>query len=277
MNKLIDKIIQLDAQGENNEYLKQLKKIVIKAVVDNEPLNFICFTCSTINPKYLFSNTPWLYVSTDPTGNNLTHDIERLKSIIAELKAIYPRVELKIIIGNTDPYYIYLEQFKNFSGQEPFIWQKFIERWDSYQENFENWIGFPVINWYRMEKLIEAKQQKSFEQEYLDFKAKINNYFTPNQLAWEFRKLETQFAPGAYFAELIKPSDELLQSWIRRKFSEYAIQGKWLYENIPNAILIQNEKPSDLRSQMYQPAINQNYQDVLPIVYFLGVDNIGYQ
>lgn len=282
--QIIKKIEQFDYKGSGNEFNKNIIRTIIGAVSENKPINLILFTCSTINPEYLFSETPWLYVSTNPLGNNLTDDVPRLQKIIPKLKNIYPKIQLNIIIGNTDPYYIYLQQFRNFPKNKDLVWVKFITRWQKYETNFSAWIskefpgiGVRIINWYSFEKTLESKKNKRFESEYEEIARNIYSYFDKKQLDWEFRKIQTQFGKGKYFGNLKKPNDKLLNDWIIRKFAEYAVQGKWIYENIPNAILIQNEKPSELRSAMYQPLIRKNYQDALPVVYFLGVDNVGYQ
>ncbi len=282
--KLIQKIEQLDSKGSKNEFNKNIKQVVMKAVSENRPLTFISFTCSTINSKYMFSDTPWLYVSTNPVGNNLTPDISRLQQIMKELRVIYPKIDLKIMIGNTDPYYIYLRQFKDFPDQKDILWKKFNERWEKYKGRLENWISktaptmdAQIVSWYRFEKDIEEKTGRSFETEYEMVKKNIYSYFNKSQLDWELRKLKTQFGKNAYFGYLKKPDDTLLKDWVIRKFTEYALQARWMYDNIPNIILIQNEKPSDLRSVMYQPVIQKEYGSALPIVYFLGVDNAGYQ
>ncbi|HEY4477930.1 MAG TPA: hypothetical protein VJB09_01480 [Candidatus Paceibacterota bacterium] len=280
--KLINTIRKYDFKGLNNEFRESLELSITKAVSENKPINLISFTCSTINSEYLFSDTPWLYVSTNPKGNNLTSDVARLKEIFDDLRDIYPRVELNILIGNTDPYYIYLQQFKNFPKQKDMLWQEFSTRWSAYKINFEKWVRglipeVRVISWYKFEKDTESKTGRSFEKEYEKVKQDIYSYFTKDQLEWEFRKLQTQFGKGNYFENLEKPDDAMLKDWIVRKFTEYAVQAKWIYENIPNAILIQNEKPSDLRSQMYQPVIKKEFDDSLPIVYFFGVDDSGYQ
>jgi len=282
--QLIQKIEQLDAKGLNNEFRNKIKSTVLEAVSKNQALTFISFTCSTINPSYLFSDTPWRYVKTNPKNNNLSPDINRLESLISELRTIYPKVQLKILIGNTDPYYIYLQQFKAFSEQKELLWQKFAVRWKKYQKEFTHWadkttpnLKAEIISWYELEKAVEKNKGKSFEKEYGAFKKDIDKYFSQDQLDWEFRKLETQFGKGKYFDGLKKPNEALLKEWVIRKFTEYAVQAAWIYENMGNVILIQNEKPSELRSQMYQPAIKNRYNDSLPIVYFFGVDNEGYQ
>jgi hypothetical protein len=282
--KLIKKIEQLDSKGRDNEFLNKIKSAVSGAVSKNEILTFVSFTCSTINPSYLFTNTPWRYIKTNPENNNLSSDIIYLESFINELRAIYPKVQLKILIGNTDPYYIYLQQFKAFPNQKKLLWQKFAVRWKKYQKKFTLWadkitpnLKAEIISWYELEKGIEKKRKKSFEKEYEAFKNEINKYFSQDKLDWELKKLETQFGKGKYFDGLRKPDESLLKDWVIRKFTEYAIQAAWIYENMGNVILIQNEKPSELRSQMYQPAIKNRYNDSLPIVYFFGVDNEGYQ
>ena len=201
------------------------------------------------------------------------------------MKSVCPQVQLKILIGNTDPYYVYLQQFRNFPQSErEELLRRFNIRWEIYRKNFEEWakklapdLNFEIISWYRFEKNIERRTGASFELEYEKTIRNIASYFTKSQLNWELRSLRTQFGADKYFEKLEKPDDDLLQDWIVRKFTEYAVQAKWIYENIPNAILIQNEKPSDLRSHMYQPLVKEKYQTNFPIVYFLGMDNVGYQ
>lgn len=287
MNKseeLIKAICSFDFKGQDNESLINLNALVSRAVLENRPINLILFTCSTINPAMMFSDKPWLYVRTNTDNNNLTPDISRLEEAIGVLKKIYPKINLKIIIGNTDPYYIYLQQFKDYTLKEKILWREFIKRWKKYRENFIDWVRLAapsleveVISWYEYEKKIESRSGRLFIDDYLDLKNNLNQYFTPGQLDWEFKRLQTQFNPDTYFYGLRQPGDDILRDWVKRKFSEYAIQGLWLYENIENPVLIQNEKPSDLRSQMYQPAIINKYQNQLPVVYFFGADNLGYQ
>ncbi len=288
-SSLVDKIIRAigryDAKGKENECRNAIQRAVANAASKNRPLNFIIFTCSTINSEYLWSNTPWLYVDTNPNGNNLEPDLLRIAQVIRELKVVYPLVQLKILIGNTDPYYVYLQQFKDFPKSERGeLLQKFNARWEMYRDNFGQWVNDfvpalnpEIISWYRFEKNIEAQRGASFEVEYERVKKNISSYFTMNQLNWELRKLRTQFGAGKYFEKLEKPGDALLNDWVVRKFAEYATQAKWIYENIPNAILIQNEKPSKLRSQMYQPLVREKYKTDFPIAYFLGIDHAGYQ
>lgn len=283
--RLLEAIERFDTKGKTNEYWKEIKGTVENAVEANKPLNLISFTCSTINSEYLFSDTPWLYVSNDPKGNNLESDISRLVEIMREFSTIYPPTKLTIIIGNTDPYYIYLQQFKNIDPtKREATLMKFAERWETYKRNFVAWVSeftgtlnVDVLSWYEFEKQIESEKSISFEREYEKAVRNIDVYFSPEQRTWEFRKLQTQFGPGKYFEKLARPDIAILTDWIVRKFAQYAVQGKWIVENIPDTLLIQNEKPSDLRSQMYQPLINEAYKNNLPVAYFFGVDNGGYQ
>ena len=280
--KVLQTIQQLDRKGSANEFSKKINDTVERAINNRQPLNLLCFTCSTINSEYLFSNTPWLYVNTNPTENNLGPDIVNINTAIDRLTVVYPETKLNIIIGNTDPYYIYLQQFNDFYDQRDLLWKKFIQRWSEYENNLKQWLALnipsaKIINWYSFEKSLESSTGKSFENEFVETKQNVDLYFSNKQLQWELGKLKTQFGEGKYFKKLARPNKQLLKDWVIRKFSEYAVQGKWIYESIPNPILIQNEKPSDLRSQMYQPLIQKEYNSTLPIVYFLGVDNNDYQ
>lgn len=284
IQQVINTVTEFDAKSTSNEFLNKIEKIIIQTVSEQKPLHLVTFTCSTLQSEYLFSDTPWNYVNRDTKGNNLEGDLPRLNKIVEQLRTIYP-TELTILIGNTDPYYIYLQQFKNFQKEEQkFIWEQFVARWKQYKNNLEDWISktYPtlkpnVVSWYEFETNIQQTEKRSFEMEFDSIFQNSEKYFSKSDLECELMALKKQFGPGKYFTKLECPSDNLLRDWIQRKFTEYALQGQWLYEYFSPSLLIQNEKPSDLRSRMYQPLIQEKYKDTLPIVYFLGVDNGGYQ
>jgi len=279
--KLVQTLIKLDCFA-NNPYRESALKAVQKATVTQKPLEFLLFTCSTIDATKLFSDKPWEYISLNPAGNNLETDLPNLKNILNILQNIYP-IKLKIIIGNTDPYYIYLQQFVNFPENKcSEIKKEFEKRWTIYRNIFEDWLqeklpntNLEVISWQAWEKKQETEQKISFEKEFNNLYSQWPKIFSEKDLAWEYRKLITQFEPKKYFSGLTKPNDELLKDWIVRKFCEYAVQGFWLQRAFPNGILLQNEKPSELRSAMYQPLLKR-IGKVLPILYFFGVDDEGY-
>ncbi len=282
MNKILRLISRFDTKI-NNPYQVAIKKAVDQSVLKKEPIQFLLFTCSTINASKMFSVTPTEYVSLDPSGNNLQKDIPALAGMMSRFNKNFA-AKVTIIIGNTDPYYIYLQQLKNFSHEEkPIVQQGFIDRWAIYRERLEAVIKqkFPrlpveILSWYDLEKKIEKERGCSFEEEFNRLYGENNNYFSQADLTFELQQLMKQFVPGGYFASLERPSTELLKDWVLRKFSEYALQGEWLNYKFPNAILIQNEKPSDLRSKMYQPLLQKQTGQMLPVVYFFGVDNKGY-
>lgn len=270
----------------NNEFSELVNNAIKQVVSTNRPLQFLLFTCSTIHSEYMFNKTePWKYVSLNPTGNNLEADLPRMEQILQELLNIYKLTELTVIIGNTDPYYIYLRQLLDFGPSERVaILGQFADRWRAYKNRLEKWLrenytlpGVRVISWYELEQGVMTRSGKKFEREFNLVLPKVDAYFKPTDFEWEMGKLVTHFGPGKYFANLERPPKALLEEWIRRKFTEYALQGRWLYELYPNAILVQNEKPSELRSKMYQPLIAEKYGSSLPIAYFFGVDNSGYQ
>ena len=274
---------QLDKK-QSSTYRKSVDASVLRTVELGRPLRFVVFTCSTITSQYLFSATAERYVSLSTRGNNLEPDIAQLGMVVKQLRKIYPTT-LTVIIGNTDPYYIYLQQFKNVAaGERVNLTKKFAQRWGRYRSALYKYAAsasglseIEVVSWYEIEKNIEATLQISFEAEFNFVYRNIDKYFSQKNLDWELGRLGSQFGTGKYFAKLAAPSSRLLRDWVRRKFAEYSVQGRWLYDYFPNAILIQNEKPSDLRSLMYQPLVGEQHRSKLPIVYFLGVDNAGYR
>ncbi|PIR03333.1 MAG: hypothetical protein COV60_00885 [Candidatus Magasanikbacteria bacterium CG11_big_fil_rev_8_21_14_0_20_43_7] len=279
---LLNAVLSYDAKGKQNEFFASIEQAIQNVTTAQRPLSLLSFTCSTIQSEYMCSDTPWMYVDTNVEGNNLSQDLKQLTKIITALRKIYP-TDITILIGNTDPYYIYLQQFKNYTDKDS-IWNEFEKRWNTYKQNLTEWISetYPtlqatVISWYEWEKQIEIEKGISFEAEYEDTLQRLDDYVDQKNIDWELQQLKTQFVAGKYFEQLLMPHEDILKDWVRRKFTEYAVQATWIYRYMPNSMLIQNEKPSDLRSQMYQPLIQKMYDDVLSIVYFFGVDNQGYQ
>ncbi|MBU2565939.1 hypothetical protein KKG46_00060 [Patescibacteria group bacterium] len=281
-NEYIKKILEYDKKTDNY-YQPEIERIVSESYESNKPIELLMFTCSTINDGKLYSDKPWEYVSLDTSGNNLEKDISRLRQILEQINKL-SKVKLTIIIGNTDPYYIYLQQFQKFDDNEkPEIWKNFITRWATYRDSLEKWlknelpqIDVEVMSWYSMEKMLENDWATVFENEFIATYQNIEAYFSEEDILWEHESLSAQFGPGKYFVDLDKPNQEVLKDWVKRKFAEYAVQGLWLKRKYPDAILIQNEKPSDLRTKMYQPILKERSKQDLPIIYFFGVDNVGY-
>ncbi len=258
---------------------------IFGSILESKPLTLIQFTCSTIDPQWLYSDNPEYYVSLDPTGNNLELDLPRYKEINATLIEAGIPLRNVIIIGNTDPYYIYSEQGKiypNIRREELLLrWNK---RWENYKLNLTVWLNkvypelkFEVISWYEFEKETENNFSISFEQQFNQVLLQEDRYFDKKDYSWELAKLKTCFGKEQYFYNLNLPSEPVLMEWIKRKFTEYALQGLWIKLFFPKALLVQNEKPTMLRYKMYQPLIQKYFQSNLPNLYFYGIDNEGYQ
>lgn len=280
-------MIRIIRKYDRSKYLNTQEEVIYsyikRSVVQKTPLVFIEFTCSTINPGYMFSKrVPEKYVSLSTEGNNLTGDIPILTDLLQELSELYP-VKLVVLIGNTDPYYIYtcgwsrLESFTD--GQ---LWMKFSVRWLKYKNNLNIWlkkklpgIDYQLVSWYELERS-QYRIKNNFDTQFRTAFASIDNYFPDNYFKWELNSLKNNFGPGKYFNGCKKPPLSLMQEWVYRKFAEYAVQGLWIKTLFPTAILIQNEKPSYLRTQMYQPLIIKKLNSVLPVIYPFGVDNRGF-
>ncbi|OHA11829.1 MAG: hypothetical protein A3I44_06325 [Candidatus Sungbacteria bacterium RIFCSPLOWO2_02_FULL_51_17] len=281
--RLFRTIKRYDAKKQNPDdgaIVSRLRRIVRLRL----PMEFLSFTCSTTNPEYLFSKTPWLYVNTDIRGNNLEADLPKLERVYRDLGKSYANIKFIVLVGNTDPYYIYSRQFDLYQGQnKSLLWEKFNDRWTCYRRNFEKWLrtnfsfgNVAVVSWYEFERARERRDKIRFEDMFQSVRRRSGFYFSRLDLQRELESIKAQFGPGKYFQQLAMPSESLLKDWVERKFSEYAVQGLWLREDFPDAILIQNEQPSDLRYRMYQPLIRERHGDVLPNVYFFGVDNRGF-
>jgi len=283
MNKVLTIIKKYTDNKANISEWKYIEAQVNESIATEKPITLISFTCSTINSEFMFDQkTPEKYVSLDPCGNNLEVDLPRLQDLYIELSQVYP-VRIVILIGNTDPYYIYTQQAKMFSFNKGEFFKRFNKRWVSYKNNLEQSIKdqfpkleFELISWYEFETSWKENGW-DFEQFYLRTYKRIKTLYKQTDFDWELSKLNEAFGPGKYFEKLEKPSQTVLKDWILRKFSEYTVQGFWIKLFWPEAILIQNEKPSLLRTKMYQPLIEEYLQSRLPVIYPYGIDNNGYQ
>lgn len=264
---------------------KFVKANIANCVYLNKPLDLIIFTCSTINPKFLFDqDNPEKYVSLNPVGNNLEADLSMLKDLYKKISKIYP-AKITILIGNTDPYYIYSQSWKIYKDlPSDILWKQFSKRWDSYKQNLKLWLNsellnanLEVISWFELEKTWEKNTGNNFEFIFNKTYKNILSYFPKNLLNWEVEKLRTQFGPDKYFYNIKAPKLSTLNDWTKRKFAEYAVQGFWIKQIFPYSILLQNEKPSLLRTKMYQPLIKKYLKSELPVIYPFGVDNSGFQ
>lgn len=286
MNKLkavLNIIKRFDARNQNASW-PDIENIVAEAVAANKPLTLISFTCSTINPKYMFDKkSPELYVSLNPQGNNLEPDLNKMQEMFLELSK-YIKVRLIILIGNTDPFYIYTQETNALpSLTEADFWRRFSKRWRIYRKNLITYLckqnpklRVEVISWYELEKSWEKEKGWNFRQQFTKARKNIISYFPKEDFIWELESLKNAFGEGKYFYNLERPKEVTLKEWIKRKFVEYAVQGLWIKQIFPAAILLQNEKPSDLRTRMYQPLIKEVLGQSLPAIYPYGVDNLGF-
>jgi len=283
---MLNKIIQEFDKKNNNPDAFLIEKIS-NIITKERPLNLLLFTCSTIDAQYMFSLQEFdKYVNSDPLHNNLTPDIQTINNFLQALESNSIPYKLTIIIGNTDPYYIYSQQLELLPGipKETYL-QKMNVRWEKYKNNFEVWLkdvllqkaNYEILSWYEFEVSCKKNLQWDFEELFNTIKTDYKKWFNEEDMEWELNKLKTHFGHGKYFENLDKPSDKILRKWIISKFSEYAIQGFWLSIFFPNALLLQNEKPTDLRYNMYQPLIRTYFNSSLPNIYPFGVDNSGYQ
>jgi len=243
----------------------------------------LTFTCSTIQADQMFSSTPWEYVKLDPSGNNLESDLDSLRLIMRTIRLFEPAARFVVMIGNTDPYYIYLQQFKNIpASQRSFVLEQFAKRWEIYRDRLQSWIdekapdlNAEVASWFSFEREIEASTGRSFEKEFDEVLIRIDDLAQKKDMDQEFEALEQQFGLGKYFEGLERPDQSLLKDWIRRKFAEYTLQALWIKELMPEVKFLQNEKPRQLRTQMYQPLVQEKYSEPFEVLQLFS-DDKGY-
>lgn len=283
-NKAAKILKKYDQKGDANSDWDLISANIYKLFSNNKPIELLSFTCSTINPLFMFGPEPEKYVSLNPKGNNLENDLPLLKRLIINFNNNNVPLLLTIIIGNTDPYYIYTQEGKTTPYDKITFFKRYNSRWSRYKDNLNLWLknklpknNYSTVSWYELEKDWEGKNCADFQKLFNLTRKNLAQYFSNKEILWEIRQLENAFGPGKYFGCLTKPNSKTLKVWVERKFAEYAVQGLWVKQIWPEGILIQNEKPTDLRYRMYQPLIKKVYKTRLPNIYPFGVDNLGFQ
>jgi len=279
-------IVQEFEQYKNNPDIKSINESIVRSIRLNKPIRFIIFTCSVINSEVLYDNINFdKYIRLSAKGNNLEENIPILKQMFSVLNKNNIRSELIILIGNTDPYYIYSRQINDLEGVSKSEYlKKFNIRWTKYKNLLNSWlkksipeINFKLISWFEFETQMSDKYGFNFEYQFNKILIEINRYFALRDFQKEFKKLKNAFGKGKYFEKLDCPSEKILKDWIKRKFCEYAVQGLWIKLFFLDAILIQNEKPALLRYKMYQPLIKKLFNSTLPNIFIYGISERGYQ
>ncbi len=234
------------------EVREKVEKAVAKGVFE-----FVQFTCPPVDAKILTSDTPEDYLLTNPKGNNFEGTAGRLQSLIRQLKQVGIAAKVSLIIGDNDePEYIF-----------PII-------------------GFPPLN----ESLIE-KRKKTYKEEFeRDMKRKYSDlalsiyriseleklvdlsHFTytgvvEEDVCSEAERMRDFFGVNSYYDGLSAPTQQQLVEMTNLKAQVYAKQGYILSTLFPEALLLQNEFPLQIRSRMLQAS---NSRNPLPILYPYG-------
>ena len=229
----------------------------VKAAIRKEEIEFMQFTCPPVDAKQLSTTAPEAYLLTNPKGNNFEGTAGRLQSLIRKLKEVGLSSKLSLIIGDNDePEYIF-----------PVIGSPIIdpllaeERRKTYMREFSRDMRrkFPDIEFrvYRVSELEQASDLANFT--YLGVSA--------TDIAEETERMRDFFGDGSYYEGICPPTLEQLREMTQLKSQSYAKQGYILSTAFPNAILLQNEFPLEIRSRMLKAS---NTSNPLGIVYPYG-------
>lgn len=222
----------------------------------NNCLEFIQFACPEIDARKLSSNCPSDYIKIN-ASNKINGQDQKLRKLIRELQREGFSSFINIVLIDTDENdYVFpvVGMPKNLNSCE--VSSRKLIYFSDFQTKWRSRYGISITtNCFRWSEIRETNQ---YSIETLD----------AAQLKEETERLKQIFSKGNYYNGWISPSDADLARIAELKFKTYGNQGYQLTRYFPNAILIQNEFPLELRTKM----LNQLNDDIntLPAIYPYG-------
>ncbi|KJE21094.1 hypothetical protein FF36_04599 [Frankia torreyi] len=97
-----------------------------------------------------------------------------------------------------------------------------------------------------------------------------DRYFDAEDWRAEIETMRRLWRPGSYYEALPEPDETVMREILRHKFAAYAQQGVLLAEQQPWLVLIQTERPPELRTKMLNIGWAEQTDGSLPAVNFFG-------
>ncbi len=228
----------------------------------NNCLEFIQFACPEIDARKLSSNCPSDYIEIN-ASNKINGQDQKLTKLIRELQREGFSSFINIVLIDTDENdYVFpvVGTPENLNSCE--VSSRKLIYFSDFQAKWRSRYGISITtNCFRWSEIRDINENTL---EVID----------PDQLKKEIDRLKQIFSKGNYYNGWKNPSDEELEKIAELKFKTYADQGYQLARYFPNAILIQNEFPLELRTKMLN--LLNDEANFLPAIYPYGTSDSQY-
>jgi len=260
------KIVASTNQSPENLYGEDVADAFRRSLDIAGVVELIQFTCPPIQSRFLATDTPELYIDTDPARSNF--DIggagSRLqKKIIKALRDAQVDPKLQLVIGDDDEDQ-YL--FPILGKPATFNDEVLVQRKDQFEVKLSPYLEekFPSIPFeLNRTSMLTALCEDIAE---FDPEKALAAPTIQADLRIETAQLQAVFQAGGYYDGYPLPRNADLRQVAEAKFLTYGRQGYSIKFWYPNGVLIQNEFPLPTRSRMIN-LVNDQLGEPLPVIY----------
>ena len=216
-----------------------LAKKIQQQIAVNGQIELTVFVCPSYKPSELLGPNPEEYLSVNVKDNDLfAPRVPRLRQIQDKLRQQGLNVQFNLLVGDTDPEAYVLPALKKYGEQIPI--QMIRERQKEYVERFANRpaleeLNATVVSVADLDISLPEKQM-TFPKEWLSEEVGFLRWLFSNE--------------GPYLGKF-EFDDSELWAMAQKKFELYGEQG-YVVEVLTGGIILQTERPWQLRTQMLQ-------------------------
>jgi hypothetical protein len=248
----------------------------VRSLAETGKLSLTFFICPPVDFSALLGQRPEEYFGTDMRGSLLSRQIGRLNKLAAALAAAEVPANINAVIGDTDEdAYIWPVLGKPAALDEMRLDERRLALRDAAQIYCERGLSPAAssrLTSSDFKSLITVTGLSRFaaslraDAVFEDVIGGAEQFFSVDEVAAEKNRMRELWKEGDYYTGLRNPSEVELEKIVVRKFAAYAQQGVLLYERDPNSILIQTERPAQLRTKMLNVGRNLLGLSTLPAV-----------
>jgi len=260
--------------ASGQKYYSQIIENVFNSISQNRPVQLIQFTCTKRNK---FSTDLGNYVQREAEGSNLLPNLPFLQLIKTEFEKLEIELEIVVLLADSENYWVDLQEGKYLQNVDLISILK--PQWQEFKTNLEDEINlicnqkspFKLISTSDMEKEMSQNSGFYFGKKLNNLQPSINSKFSLKLIArmslvWQsvlgggqrnaFADAENEISTPKFsnlqsLSELQNLVPEKYIDITLRQLAEYALQGQMLEKLLPQAILLQNERPVDEKNYFY--------------------------
>lgn len=252
-----------------------LAKSVLNGIEKSGKVEMALFVCPPVDFSRLSGDFPGDYMQTSFRGSLLSRQAQGLSALFRSLEEADVAVSLRTVIGDTDEdLYIW----PVIGGDEKLDPAIVNERRAELRDAAAEYISENLTQKNSIRPRIFSKEGllveglsgiEAGESALAVFNSVLETplkYFTAEDIDTEIGRMRELWRPADYYEGLPVPTDRQMEEIVIRKFAAYAMQGVMLAGGDTDLVLIQTERPADLRTRMLNAGRKALGLNEIPVV-----------